>query len=314
MSATAAAALKKVAVAVLTDPKARKKVGFILLVVLLVCFLPVAAVLALLSGQIQFDSDQLQTIVISNLSEEKQGHMKMQDEVTAELERRMLDEGYHDTQVQKAKLLYALALYSYGESVGFTDQLIGCFADGQTDHALIDAVNTSFGTQINADTFIMICQHMLHPIVSVAKAQVGNEGGETFWRWYGFEERVDWCACFVSWCADQCGYIDAGTAPLFSVCQNGLDWYKDHDQWLDGAETPSVGMIVFFDWDRKGKSGPQDGRADHVGIVEKVENGIVYTIEGNSGDACRQKQYAVGHYEILGYGFYQNKDERTDQA
>ena len=49
-------------------------------------------------------------------------------------------------------------------------------------------------------------------------------------------------------------------------------------------------------------SGPQDGQSDHVGIVEKCENGIVYTIEGNSGDSCRQRQYPVGYYEILGYG------------
>ena len=54
--------------------------------------------------------------------------------------------------------------------------------------------------------------------------------------------------------------------------------------------------------DPNGASGPQDGEADHVGIVEKCENGIVYTIEGNSGDACRQNQYPVGYYEILGYG------------
>lgn len=65
---------------------------------------------------------------------------------------------------------------------------------------------------------------------------------------------------------------------------------------------PSPGMIIFFDWDNKGSSGPQDGQSDHVGIVQKVENGIVYTIEGNSGDSCRINQYPVGYYEILGYG------------
>lgn len=51
-----------------------------------------------------------------------------------------------------------------------------------------------------------------------------------------------------------------------------------------------------------GSSGPQDGQSDHTGIVQKVENGIVYTVEGNSGDSCRVNQYSVDHYEILGYG------------
>ena len=140
-------------------------------------------------------------------------------------------------------------------------------------------------------------------IVKVALSQVGNVGGEPYWSWYGFNSRVEWCACFVSWCFNECGYLDTGTAPKFAGCVSGVEWFRSHGQWADNSINPSPGMIVFFDWnDPNGASGPQDGEADHVGIVEKCENGIVYTIEGNSGDACRQNQYPVGYYEILGYG------------
>ena len=139
-------------------------------------------------------------------------------------------------------------------------------------------------------------------IVEVAASQLGNVGGEPYWSWYGFESRVSWCACFVSWSADQCGSIDAGIIPKFSGCVTGVTWFRGQNRWLDGSVEPNPGMIIFFDWDNKGGSGPQDGLADHVGIVQRVENGIVYTIEGNSGDSCRQNQYPVGHYEILGYG------------
>ena len=139
-------------------------------------------------------------------------------------------------------------------------------------------------------------------IVTVALSQVGNVGGQPYWSWYGFDSRVEWCACFVSWCANECGYIDSGVIPKFAGCVNGVQWFKDRGQWQDGSFEPSAGQIIFFDWDNKGSSGPQDGQSDHVGIVEKCENGIVYTIEGNSGDSCRQNQYPVGHYEILGYG------------
>ena len=119
----------------------------------------------------------------------------------------------------------------------------------------------------------------------------------------GFEGRVEWCACFVSWCANECGYIDTGVIPKFAGCVNGVQWFKDRGQWADNSIEPTPGMIIFFDWDSpNGSSGPQDGQSDHVGIVEKCENGIVYTIEGNSGDSCRQRQYSVGYYEILGYG------------
>ena len=140
-------------------------------------------------------------------------------------------------------------------------------------------------------------------IVQVALSQIGNVGGEPYWSWYGFGSRVEWCACFVSWCADQCGYIETGVCPKYAGCVNGVAWFKEHNQWIDGSETPSPGMIIFYDWDSpNGESGPQDGLSDHTGIVERVENGIVYTVEGNSGDACRQRQYSVGYYEILGYG------------
>ena len=139
-------------------------------------------------------------------------------------------------------------------------------------------------------------------IVTVALSQVGNVGGEPYWSWYGFESRVEWCACFVSWCANECGYIDSGVVPKFAGCVGGVQWFKDREQWLNGSAEPAPGMIIFFDWNNKGSSGPQDGQSDHVGIVEKVEDGIIYTVEGNSGDTCRQNQYPVGHYEILGYG------------
>lgn len=139
-------------------------------------------------------------------------------------------------------------------------------------------------------------------IVEVAASQIGNVGGEPYWRWYGYTERVEWCACFVSWCANECGYIDTGVVPKYAGCVNGVQWFKDRGQWIDGSAEPVPGMIIFFDWDNKGSSGPQDGQSDHTGIVQKVENGIVYTVEGNSGDSCRVNQYSVGHYEILGYG------------
>lgn len=132
-------------------------------------------------------------------------------------------------------------------------------------------------------------------IVEVALTQIGNEGGQPYWSWYGFDSRVEWCACFVSWCADQCGYIDSGLIPKFAGCINGANWFKSNNRWNDRNYEPKAGDIIFFDWEG-------DGTTDHVGIVEKCENGTVYTVEGNSGDSVRQNSYPVGYYEILGYG------------
>lgn len=136
-------------------------------------------------------------------------------------------------------------------------------------------------------------------IVDVARSQLGNIGGQPYWSWFGFGSRVEWCACFVSWCANECGYIENGIIPKYAYCPTGADWFKDRGQWAERDITPEPGMIIFFDWARGGR---QDGETDHTGIVEKVENGRVYTIEGNSGNACRERSYPLGWYEIYGYG------------
>ena len=132
-------------------------------------------------------------------------------------------------------------------------------------------------------------------IVEIASSQLGNVGGRPYWSWYGFESRVEWCACFVSWCANECGYIDSGAVPKFSYCPTGVQWFKAAGRWLPGGSAPAPGDIVFFDWDG-------DGVSDHVGIVESCDGSTVRTIEGNSDDACRRSAYGVGSPFIMGYG------------
>lgn len=132
-------------------------------------------------------------------------------------------------------------------------------------------------------------------IVEIALTQIGNIGGEPYWSWWGLSERAEWCAMFVSWCADQAGLIDAGAIPKFENCVWGANWFKDNAGWADGSAEPSPGDIIFFDWE-------PDGCPDHVGIVEKCENGLVYTIEGNVNDDCAQGRYYVGDTCIFGYG------------
>lgn len=139
-------------------------------------------------------------------------------------------------------------------------------------------------------------------LVAVAQSQVGNVGGAPYWSWYGFSSRVEWCAIFVSWCADQCGLIDSGAMPRFSGVGTGVNWFQPRGQWLPGSATPEPGMLIFFKW-----YGSDSLIADHVGIVERVENGRVYTIEGNSGDMVRRNSYPIGYGEILGYGVFTRK-------
>ncbi len=133
-------------------------------------------------------------------------------------------------------------------------------------------------------------------IVQVALAQEGN-GGDDYWSWYGFSSRVSWCACFVSWCAEQSGYLTSGVLPKFSLCSDGVKWFQDKGQFKDGSYVSAPGNIIFFDWG-------EDGTIDHVGIVESVSKGNVNTIEGNSGDRVKRHSYPIGDERIYGYGVY----------
>ena len=121
-------------------------------------------------------------------------------------------------------------------------------------------------------------------VVDIAKSQVGNVGGQPYWSWYGFNSRVEWCACFVSWCYGQMGLSE----PRFAACQSqGIPWFQSHGQW-GGRDYANIapGDAIFFDWDL-------DGSADHVGIVVGTDGSRVYTVEGNSGDACKIKSYSL---------------------
>ena len=131
-------------------------------------------------------------------------------------------------------------------------------------------------------------------VAAIALSQVGQVGGYPYWSWYGFSSRVEWCACFVSWCYAQVGLSE----PRFSGCTSGgMAWFQSHGQWGDRNYADiAPGDAIFFDWDGS-------GNADHVGIVVGVDETRVYTVEGNSGgDACNYKSYPRGSSVIRGYG------------
>ena len=130
-------------------------------------------------------------------------------------------------------------------------------------------------------------------LMELAKQQVGNVGGYPYWSWYGFNSRVEWCACFVSWCYNQAGKSE----PRFAGCEwQGVPWFQSRGQWgVRGYENIAPGDAIFFDWDL-------DGVADHVGLVLGRDGSRVYTVEGNSGDACKIKSYDLNYQCIKGYG------------
>ena len=155
------------------------------------------------------------------------------------------------------------------------------------------STNTSDSESLDGVEFVNGTRPGNSELVELAKRQVGNVGGQPYWSWYGFNSRVEWCACFVSWCYGQMGLSE----PRFAACQSqGIPWFQSHGQWgARGYDNLASGDAIFFDWDL-------DGSADHVGIVIGTDGSRVYTVEGNSGDACKIRSYDVNYECIKGYG------------
>jgi hypothetical protein len=155
-------------------------------------------------------------------------------------------------------------------------------------------------------------------IVLTAREQLGNYGGKKFWKWYGFDYQVDWCACFVSWCANQNGYIDDGKVPMSCYVPEQVAWFSNRGRFKKPSKyTPKAGDIIFFDWEH-------DGSVDHVGIVASVFRGKVYTIEGNSGytgkdeskwkGECKRNRYDINSKDIFGYGLIETSSKSSKSS
>jgi len=234
------------------------------------------------------------------------------------------------TSVKVAKTTVKAIITTTKAIVSGTKALISAIVAGGSTSVVIILVFCLFGGVIaifnmngDKDTATMWGSDM----VTCAESQLGVEGGEPYWSWYGFNERVEWCACFVCWVADQCGLLEGNSnegtqsdiedqaltnaklsIPKYSVCDDGINKFKEKGEWQD-RETdgtlyiPKPGDIIFFDWIEK-DTGEQDGISDHTGIVKNVdiENNKVHTIEGNSGDAVKEQEYDLNNIQIVGYG------------
>ncbi len=147
-------------------------------------------------------------------------------------------------------------------------------------------------------TFVNGTRTANQDVINLALSQVGQKGGHPYWSYYGFKNRVEWCACFVHWCMRHTSSA-SGSYPTTSnnaYCQTIANHFMASGQWGNRSYTNLVaGDAIFFDWEG-------DGHTDHIGLVVGTDGTSVYTVEGNSGDAVKVKSYPIGSRVIYGYG------------
>ncbi len=158
-------------------------------------------------------------------------------------------------------------------------------------------------------------------VIAIAKSQLGytessknfimSEDGKSrkgytrYGAWFG-NAYGDWCAMFASFCLYYAGvptdqFPEMAGVVAWIETLNGMGRYA-----ASGGYAPKPADLVFFD-----ENG--NGGADHVGIVEKTEDGILYTIEGNSGNAVAERSYSLADGKILGYGILPQQEEKAKE-
>ena len=248
MSATVAAALKKIAVAVLTDKKLRRTVLGIILGVIIIIIMPVAAVISLFNGDIEIDTDRLQTLVVENLSAEEKAKLQAVGDTMYAIEDEMKAAGFTAEKAKEAQVLYVLALSDYAEQTDFVSKLAGCFAEDQTDEQLITAVNTAFGTTLNAEDFTKV--------MTAIRAKAINTSGFTDPDTKNAHDLVEWAkqASAKKW-----GYVwgTYGEVLTESMLNGMVSQYPDEvggkeeyirTHWLGGRTADCIGLIKGYGW------------------------------------------------------------------
>ena len=248
MSATVAAALKKIAVAVLTDKKLRRTVLGIVLGVIIIIIMPVAAVISLFNGDIEIDTDRLQTLVVENLSAEEKAKLQAVEDTMYAIEDEMKAAGFTAEKAKEAQVLYVLALSDYAEQTDFVSKLAGCLAEDQTDEQLITAVNTAFGTTLNAEDFTKV--------MTAIRAKAINTSGFTDPDTKNAHDLVEWAkqAYEKKW-----GYVwgTYGEVLTESMLNGKVSQYPDEvggkeeyirTHWLGGRTADCIGLIKGYGW------------------------------------------------------------------
>ena len=247
MSATVAAALKKIAVAILTNPKVLKTIGGIVLGIIIIIIMPIVAVVSIFNGDIEIDTDRLQTMVVENLSAEEQQKLQFVEDTMYSIEDEMKTAGFGG-RVKEAQVLYVLALSDYASEDGFIPKLVGCFAEDQTDAQLISAVNSAFGTQLTAEDFGKIMGNIRAVAIDLSGyTDPATKNNLDLVQWAMEAQKAGW------------GYVYGTYGNVFdqAMFDFKLEQYPDEvgghedfirQNWLGRRTADCVGLIKGYGW------------------------------------------------------------------
>lgn len=248
MSATVAAALKKIAVALLTDPKVLKTIGGIVLGIIIIIIMPIVAIVSIFNGSIEIDTDRLQQMVVENLSAEEQAKLQFVEDTMYGIENAMTEKGYSAQRTKEAQVLYVLALSDKAHESDFVSKLVGCFSVDQTDEQLINAVNTTFSTELTSGDFTKVMRGIRSVYIDTSGyTDPTTKNNLDLVQWAVEAQKSGW------------GYVYGtyGTVLDEALLTCKTSQYPDEvggyeefirQNWLGGRTTDCVGLIKGYGW------------------------------------------------------------------
>lgn len=247
MSATVAAALKKIAVSLLTNPKVLKTVLGIVLGIIIIIIMPIVAIISIFNGNIEIDTDRLQTMVVENLSAEEQAKLQFVEDTMYGIDTAMKNAGFSG-RTKDAQVLYVLALSDKAHESDFISKLVGCFTVEQTDEQLIAAVNSAFGTQLTAEDFANVMKNIRAMTIDISDyTDPATKNNLDLVKWAVHANENKWGYVYGTY-----GGVLDDTLLTGKISQypDEVGSYEDfiRQHWLGGRTTDCVGLIKGYSW------------------------------------------------------------------
>ena len=247
MSATVAAALKKIAVYILTDKKALKTVFGIVIGIIIIIIMPIVAIVSIFNGNIEIDTDRLQTMLVENLSAEEQAKLQFVEDTMYGIETAMKDAG-HTGRIKEAQVLYVLALSDKAHESDFISKLVGCFTVEQTDEQLIAAVNSAFGTQLTVEDFGNVMKNIRAMTIDISDyTDPTTKNNLDIVKWAFHAQESGWGYVYGTY-----GSVLNETLLTSKISQypDEVGSYEDfiRQHWLGKRTADCVGLIKGYSW------------------------------------------------------------------
>ena len=290
MGAAVGAALKKIAVAIFTDPKVLKKVGGIVLGIIIIICMPIVAVVSIFNGDVNIDTDKLNTSIQQALTEEQNEKLKLYNDTMEKIENKLKDKHLSKFNTL-AEVLYLFALSDKSQDNNFVKDYVSCFKKNYSNEEVVNAVNSKFGTDIKS---------------SDVEKMVKSAGSSNISLSGYYDPKVKNNLDLAQWCRNAqkngWGYVYGGYGQLCTVAyldQQAAAWPGANEaggpmrtvgeKWLGKRVTDCIGLIKSYAWYnpsdgsiKPGANGFSDCSASSIwgSVTESGEISSIPEVEG----------------------------------